>query len=318
MKEHKGVISLLKQAEAKQRCALSSSSSALYHALRRRVKSCELISPYPTLFARTDYWTQLNAEEQSLHMIRALATLHPQWTFAGLSAACVYGYQHAYSLHDGSVHIAGNSGITGRDHSKLNRIYMPRIPLWKCQGILVTSPARTLVDCSTFSFSSALAIYDSALCSGHVTVEEINTLAIQTNCDEAAVAKLLRYANPASENGGESFTRGQIILCDFAVPLLQVEFENPNNPAAPYRVDFCWKLADGRIIVAEYDGMAKYADTTNQSRASLQAKMEYERRREHDLKTQGVTTIVHLFYEDVMNPKRMTAMLSKAGVPRLW
>lgn len=188
MKEHKGVISLLKQAEAKQRCALSSSSSALYHALRRRVKSCELISPYPTLFARTDYWTQLNAEEQSLHMIRALATLHPQWTFAGLSAACVYGYQHAYSLHDGSVHIAGNSGITGRDHSKLNRIYMPRIPLWKCQGILVTSPARTLVDCSTFSFSSALAIYDSALCSGHVTVEEINTLAIQTNCDEAAVA----------------------------------------------------------------------------------------------------------------------------------
>ena len=30
----------------------------------------------PTLFARTDYWTQLNAEEQSLHMIRALATLY--------------------------------------------------------------------------------------------------------------------------------------------------------------------------------------------------------------------------------------------------
>ena len=101
------------------------------------------------------------------------------------------------------------------------------------------------------------------------------------------------------------------------MPLLQVEFENPDNPAAPYRVDFCWKLADGRIIVAEYDGMAKYADTTNQSRASLQAKMEYERRREHNLKAQGVTTIVHLFYEDVMNPKRMTAMLSKAGVPRL-
>lgn len=317
MKEHKEVISLLKRAEAKQCCAISGSNNALYHALRRRVKSRELISPYPTLFARTDYWAQLNAEEQSLHMIRALATLHPQWTFAGLSAACVYGYQHAYSLHDGSVHIAGNSGITGRDHSKLNRIYMSRIPLWKCQGILVTSPARTLVDCSAFPFSSALAIYDSALCSGHVTIEEINTLAIQTNCDETAVAKLLRYANPASENGGESFTRGQIILCDFAVPLLQVEFENPNNPTAPYRVDFCWKLADGRIIVAEYDGMAKYADTINQSRASLQAKMEYERRREQNLKAQGVTAIVHLFYEDVMNPKRMTAMLLKAGVPRL-
>ena len=145
MKEHKEVSCLLNQAEAKQRCAISNGNSALYHALRRRVKSHELISPYPTLFSRASYWAQLNAEEQSLHMIRALATLHPKWAFAGLSAACVYGYQHAYSLHDGTVHIAGNSGITGRDHPNLNRIYMSRIPLWQCQGILVTSPARTLV-----------------------------------------------------------------------------------------------------------------------------------------------------------------------------
>ncbi len=81
--------------------------------------------------------------------------------------------------------------------------------------------------------------------------------------------------------------RGQITELSFGIPLLQVQFMNPDNPAMPYRVDFCWKLADGRIIVAEYDGMAKYADTSNKNRASLQAKMEYDRRRDRHLRNRA-------------------------------
>ena len=40
-----------------------------------------------------------------MHLIRALAKVHPTWTFAGLSAACVYQYEHSYSLHNGTVDI---------------------------------------------------------------------------------------------------------------------------------------------------------------------------------------------------------------------
>ena len=128
--------------------------------------------------------------------------------------------------------------------------------------------------------------------------------------------RLLRYADPGSENGGESVTRGRIIECGFAVPSLQVEFDNPNNPDMRYRVDYCWRLYNGRIIAAEYDGMAKYADVSNMNRASLQAKLDYERRRERHLKEQHVS-VVHLFYEDVMNPERLTAKLMDAGVPKI-
>lgn len=103
----------------------------------------------------------------------------------------------------------------------------------------------------------------------------------------------------------------------FGTPLLQVQFTNPDNPAMPYRVDFCWKLADGRIIVAEYDGMAKYADTSNENRASLQAKMEYDRRRDRHLREQGVTEIVHVFYEDLLRPINLETKLLKAGVPKI-
>ena len=259
----------------------------------------------------------MTREQQSLQVIRALSKIHPQWVFAGLSAACIYGLQHGYSLHDGTVYIASTSGIGGGDEARLNRIYINQIPTRQHNGILVTTPARTLLDCAAFPFPQALPIYDSALRKSLTTTEEVQALMIQSVCDETSVTRLLKYADPLSENGGESLMRGHITELSFAAPLLQVQFMNPDNPAMPYRVDFCWKLADGHIIVAEYDGMAKYADTSNQSRASLQAKMEYDRRRDRQLREQGVTEIVHVFYEDLLRPINLETKLLNAGVPRI-
>ncbi|PWG66373.1 hypothetical protein [Bifidobacterium callitrichidarum] len=316
MKEHKEVSAALRQSEASQRCVIGA-NRALYHALRRRVRTGELISPYPNLFASQSYWNNLSLEQQSLHIIRALATLHPQWVFAGLSAACIYGYQHSYSLHDGTVFIASSNGTGHHDTKRLQRIYMSNVPKWRCSEILVTSPARTLIDCATISFPYALAIYDSALRAGRVSAMDVTVLMLQTNCDESAVRRLLQYADPLRESGGESWACGCIIELGYAVPQLQETFDNPDNLRMPYRVDFCWKLADGRIIVAEYDGMAKYADTSNPNRASLQAKLNYAYRREQHLANQGVTSIVHLFYEDVIDRVRLGAKLSEAGVPKI-
>lgn len=318
MKIHKRLAAMLREAQQERRCVIGG-DEAIQQACRRRLAAGELVSPYRNTYIDSAYWNGLNAEERSLHLIATLARMHPDWVFAGLSAACLYGFDHAYSLHDGTVHIACTGGITGRDCDKLRRIYMNTITRWKRDdlGVLMTSPARTLIDCAPYPFVNALAIYDSALRTGTVTIEEIRTLMIRIVCDEEAVSKLLRYANPLSENGGESMTRGRILERKFAEPQLQVEFDNPDTPSMPYRVDFCWRLADGRIIVAEYDGMAKYADASNPGRASLQAKLEYERRREKHLRAQGVTGVAHIFYEDVMSPWRLEEKLTAVGVPRL-
>lgn len=246
-----------------------------------------------------------------------MSAIHPQWVFAGLSAACVYGLQHNYSLHDGTVHIASKSGIGGGDEARLNRIYINRIPTRKHNGILLTTPARTLLDCAAFPFPQALPIYDSALRKSLTTIEEVPVADDSKRLRRGLRDKLLKYADPLSENGGESLMRGQITELSFGIPLLQVQFMNPDNPAMSYRVDFCWKLADGRIIVAEYDGMAKYADISNKNRASLQAKMEYDRRRDRHLREQGVTEIVHVFYEDLLRPINLETKLLKAGVPKI-
>ena len=316
MKEHKEVSALLQQAKQERRCCYGT-SDAQRRALKRRLHAGELVSPYKNLYADRTLWNTMTREQQSLQVIRALSAIHPQWVFAGLSAACVYGLQHNYSLHDGTVHIASKSGIGGGDEARLNRIYINRIPTRKHNGILLTTPARTLLDCAAFPFPQALPIYDSALRKSLTTIEEVQSLMIQSVCDEVSVTKLLKYADPLSENGGESLMRGQITELSFGIPLLQVQFMNPDNPAMSYRVDFCWKLADGRIIVAEYDGMAKYADISNKNRASLQAKMEYDRRRDRHLLEQGVTEIVHVFYEDLLRPINLETKLLKAGVPKI-
>lgn len=47
------------------------------------------------------------------------------------------------------------------------------------------------------------------------------------------------------------------------------------------------------------------------------AKFEYERQRDANLKTQGVTSIKHLFYEDVSDLKRLNALLTAIGIPKI-
>ncbi|WP_225431689.1 type IV toxin-antitoxin system AbiEi family antitoxin domain-containing protein [Bifidobacterium platyrrhinorum] len=196
MKTHRGVLSLLGAAEREHRCAAPREES-LRRACHRRLRAGELVSPYPGLYADNGYWRNLNTEERSLHVIRGLAMKHPRWVFAGLSAACLHGFQHAYALHDGTVFIASRGAITGKDHSSLRRIYMNDIPTWTYQrAISMTSPARTLIDCASHPFPNALAIYDSALRMRVVDTNEIRALMLRANCDETAVARLLRYADP--------------------------------------------------------------------------------------------------------------------------
>lgn len=303
--------------QEEQRCAFGA-TDALRRAMRRRMIAGELVSPYRNVYASAEYWHTLNEHERQRHLIRALSKMHPGWVFTAESAACMYGLEHSYTLHDKGVQIA--SLLTGRrqDSQLLDRIYMRTIPLCDRGDVPLVTPERMLIDCAErLPFTAALPIFDSALRQELTTVQKVQHQLDSDSGRFEQTAAVLGAANLASENGGESLMRGLIDEARFAAPLLQIEFDNPSNPQMPYRVDFCWKLADGRIIVAEYDGIAKYADASNASRASIKAKLAYERNREKNLKTQGVTAIVHVFYEDLMTPRQLVGKLLEAGVPRL-
>lgn len=149
-----------------------------------------------------------------------------------------------------------------------------------------------------------------------ITKEEIAADCVQWRIDYARVFRLLRYANERSENGGESLARGTIIEDRFLTPRIQVTVTDPQTNTE-YRVDFVWKLDDGRVIVAEYDGTQKYVDPAMTDNRSIQEVVAKERARDEGLKRAGATEIVHFTYADVIERTPLRVKLIKAGVPQV-
>lgn len=187
---------------------------------------------------------------------------------------------------------------------------------YEASGLSLISPARTLVEAAIdLDFRFALPIFDSALAKG-ITKEEIAADCVQWRIDYARVFRLLRYANERSANGGESLARGTIIEDRFLTPRIQVTVTDPQTNTE-YRVDFVWKLDDGRVIVAEYDGTQKYVDPAMTDNRSIQEVVAKERARDEGLKRAGATEIVHFTYADVIERTPLRVKLIKAGVPQV-
>lgn len=80
---------LLTQAEQEGRCLIPP-STAIRKALLRRIGNM-VVSPMPGMFARKTRWNELNRAQRHCEIIRALAIIHPDWTFCSFSAACLLG-----------------------------------------------------------------------------------------------------------------------------------------------------------------------------------------------------------------------------------
>ena len=312
MKNHAQANKIIEEAVMERRCAYSH-NEAENAALRRRMKCGELVRAAHGLYLPQDYWNNLSPPERTLHIARSMSLLYPHWIFAGLTSATIHGFDHPWSLH--STH---QLTIVGRERGKIRarhptkRIYVPNCVPVRIGGFLATNPARTLIDCSSaLYFRCALSIFDSAFAHG-VTANDVLEECEKDPCAHPAVAKLLLYANPDSDNGGESFARGTMIVEGFMPPMVQVPFIVNGKS---YRVDFLWKLADERIIVGEFDGTAKYVDPDMTDRRSIQGTVFLEREREDALRQAGVTDIVRFTFDDVLQKAPLIRKLKQAGVP---
>ena len=316
MRANPSIEHLLDQAQADRRCAIGA-TSADRRALAARVHSGSIVTPYRGMYARRDYWDALNPIDRTLHTVRALALQHPAWVFAGLTAACIHSYDHSWSLHgDGIISIASPRPNQPGDERRLHRIYIRDFDGIRVNGLLVTDPIRTLLDCGgEYSFVEALPLFDSAARQG-VQIGKVNILCNTLGLDSSNIRLLCAHASALSDNGGESTIRALIISNGFLPPEVQRPFANPNNPNAPYRADLTWRLPDDRIIVAEYDGMAKYVAQEGMKRRTIQAAVQAERARETNLMAQGVSLIIRLDFDDIVNPERLIGKLTAAGIPR--
>ncbi|WP_236029518.1 CTP synthase [Bifidobacterium miconisargentati] len=182
--------------------------------------------------------------------------------------------------------------------------------------IRITSPARTLVDCGLrYTFAQSLPMFDSALRNHLTTPQQVMDICDGMRTECGSIMRLLHYADPLSENGGESLCRAVVIEEGFAVPQLQHVFTDVDASWTRYRVDFVWHTEDGRIIVLEFDGTAKYTDPSMTRHSNVHTVVRAERDREDALRRAGVTTIIRTNYEEVTLRTPLVRKLLDARVP---
>ncbi|KFI88353.1 hypothetical protein BREU_0464 [Bifidobacterium reuteri DSM 23975] len=314
MKHHKEVATLIAQAESEQRCAYGT-TKAHRSALARRAQAQELERVFPNMYARPDYWASLHPDERTRHRARTLHLKHPDWVFAGITAAAIHGFDHQWHLHADSVTITATTQGNNASTTHVKRIFASDCTPVRIGELPVTSKARTVVDCGlSTEFRFALPVIDSAL-RKEATIADILNICSTMRRDCTPLFRLLHYANPASENGGESLGRGTIIEGGLAVPELQQEIIDPQTGDL-YRVDYLWRLPTGRTVVGEFDGFAKYVDPDMNNRKGIRGAVHAEKERETGLYRAGVDTIVRFTYEDALAMNPLLNKLRAAGIPQ--
>lgn len=201
---------LLTQAEQEGRCLIPP-STAIRKALLRRTGGT-VVSPMPGLFARKTRWDELNRAQRHCEILRALAIIHPDWTFCSFSAACLLGLEVSWR-HLNVVHVCSSTKPSARPGAHIQRHQIEPAGAIRRAGISVTPPIQTATDCLLQTgFADGMPIADSAISKLGLAPEQLMEAVEQRAAARNGRAirtalTTLRYADARAESDGESVAR---------------------------------------------------------------------------------------------------------------
>ena len=308
-----------KESEERQAC-MTLASRADQRWLQRAVQRGEVVRPHRGIYVRTSYWNELDYRQKALHVLKALAQKHPDWVFAGTSAALVHGLEVGWA-DARRICVASTVKTHPSFKGMCTRIIVTGDTPVERDGVRVTSFTRTLYDClRSLQFPEGLAIADSAL-----RVKGIDAVRLAHNVERSCanrpdlhrVLSVISWADGRAENGGESKVRAHIILNGYALPELQYKVDDSVDQGREYYVDFAWKLADGSLVFGELDGKDKYTDPKMTGGLSAEDVLLRERRREARI-TIGDTPIrvMRFSFAEACDTAYFTHLLDTYGIPR--
>lgn len=303
-------------AAQRQRLCVWGESDTSRRVLLRRAKFGNLLCAYPGLYVRPDYWTQLDARDRYLHIVRSLARLHPQWIFCEMTAAAVYGINTA-TRHMDLVHIRTVDDRHVHDYGKVRHHYIRDERYEVIDGVRVTPLPRTVFDCARKqSFPDALAVIEAVLRERFMSKDELERcFESLPGWNKSAALRALVPATGGTENGGEAYALGVMLEEQFAMPLLQEQIVDPYDVHAIYRVDFAWRNEQGGLIVAELDGRVKYKDRSMFRNGDLSETIIAEKEREERIRL-VVEEMVRFSFREVLGRAQLVRKLESIGVPR--
>ncbi|MFL6080223.1 MAG: hypothetical protein ACJ714_09885 [Ornithinibacter sp.] len=259
----------------------------------------------------TDHeWRVLTPEQAHAALVHAtgLCLGREDPVFAVTSAAAVWGLPRIEQWPD-AVRVLVATEQRGRG-SSLVRPHVGREADPVRRGeILVTSPARTVVDLArTGTLLTAVAAADHALrhrlCSPGELAAEVDAVPPRVRGRNAArlVAAL---ADPLSMSAGESLSRVQMFLLNLPRPELQKEIRDAAGLVG--FVDFGWEG-----VVGEFDGKVKYRVAPGASAAEAGEVVWREKQREDRLRRQG--RVARWTWDIAMDRARLGARLAEHGI----
>lgn len=293
---------------------------ALRRALDRRVENGRLVSPARGIYARPEYWDALegNRSGQALHIMRGLQAIHPEWVFCGACAAAAWGIDVSNDLLK-KVTIAATVQNRSKDTLDVEHLLTSTIDAVNLNGVKVTGLARTVSDCMRWSdFPHGLAIVDSALKSTSLSEAELTEFLDGSTSNLRGRAKAyeaLAWADPASDNGGESIARGRMIENGYIAPHCQLPIPHPLEPNRTLRADYAWTRNDGSLLLGELDGNRKYTEDEFMGGRDIIEVIDDQSARESLILEFYNVSMVRFPFSITGNSLRFSMLLDSYGVP---
>lgn len=197
-------------------------------------------------------------EHEPLHRARTIAAMTCSTTdhvASHTSAAVLHGL--SMLMPDlGRVHQRTGTATGGRvdSYRHLHSGMLDESDVVLVDGFPTTSLELTAIDlaCGVGEFARALAVFDSALRLG--ADAEAMAESLERRRTGVGLARFaLGHANGLSENPGESWGRGQMIVEHLPLPILQRVYLDERGEFVA-RCDYDW---EGKLV-GEFDGKVKY------------------------------------------------------------
>jgi hypothetical protein len=297
--------------------------------LRRAVAAGRVVRVRRGVFVDQPTWDALDARARLVLRTRAAVLGSVCWVASHASAVAIHDLPRVEQA-------AGRVSVidTRRASTKTSATLRIRPGPLRDEEVVVVSDVRvtclerTALDVAlTAPFADAVMCVDAVLRRlvlprGHRSGLEVDALLARrrtnlldaigegTGPGRAAARRAIAFASPWAENGGESLAR--VVLHELGVPTpeLQREFTLASGTA---RCDF---FDPAHLAAFEFDGFGKYADEALRGGRSVAEVMRDEKRREAELlERDDVRVVVRFEYRDLVAPRRLAALLTRAGIP---
>ena len=289
--------------------------------MQRGAQEGYVVEVSPTMCARVSYWKDLKPANRMRHWMRGLQNQHPDWIFAGPSAAVAWGLSVSNRYLD-KVWVATTRRAHGKELSYRHDIIVSHSEAVTHADIRLTPFARTVGDClRIMDFRSGLAVVDSALRLGQLTTEDLMN-ALERDCQRMSGIRRMRammpLGDPRAESGGESIARATMLELGLAMPELQQVIHSPLAPETAYRVDFAWTMpGSDAFLVGEMDGFEKYENPAMTGARTTAQVIEDEHRRQTCIEAcPEVLRVLRFSFSDIMCDWSFLELLAGCGVPR--